>query len=338
MLANLAFLLYAVKFYNIITMGEVKMKQSMFSKQGQKGFTLLELLIVVTIIAILSVGAILAYEGLTEKAQTATAANNTVGADQAIRNFRAVTGNYPNQWDHLVAQDGAGNALDFVADETYLKLATVNAPSLSSEIVEAFEEVGIDEIQVRSVITTTDDVEPNLQHNEGAAPGESSDLEIEDTYLDRLVVVPTAVSSTFCTYATVAPAVIRTDDEALATPGNEDAAQNFVIQLNDSIGEDACHMIVAFGFGHDAAHSTANSNVAIAAAPTFVSSKINPADNYARYIALFDIGEDESGNLNIEADEIYNKPKLLGILDTEGRFIDQTVAAANDEGQGGDDD
>ena len=316
------------------------MKQSMFSKQGQKGFTLLELLIVVTIIAILSVGAILAYDGLTDKAQSATAANNTVTADQSIRNFRAVTGNYPNQWDQLVADDATGTDLEFVADETYQVLAKVATAGLSAAftdaVLEAFEEVGIEEFQVRLDPETTPGVEPNLQHNEGASAGDSIDLELEDGDLPtHFVVIPTANSGALCQIAGAAPTEIRLlDDEGDPITSNVDdpvVAQNYMITVNDNLGEDECHFVLALGFGHDAAHSTVNSNVAIAAAPAYVSNKINPAQNYARYIALFDMGVDRGDDGSIDAGDIYAKPKLIGMIDPEGRVIDQNVAAANNE-------
>lgn len=315
------------------------MKQSMFSKQSQKGFTLLELLIVVTIIAILSVGAILAYDGLTENAQSATAANNTVSADQAIRNYRAVTGNYPNQWDQLIAN--SGEELSFVADETYRVLAKVNATAISDELVEAFEEVGIDEFQARVSGLQAPRIEPNLQHSEGAVPdGTTVENELTagdglEEFIANLVVVPTASDHdddgtvTFCTVAAQPTAPIVGGLRADATPAGAAAAQAYMTTINDNLGEDECHLVVALGFGHDAAHSTVNSNVAIAAAPAFISNNINPATNYARYIALFDMGVDSNNSSDIEASEIYVKPRLIGIIDPEGKVIDQNVAAAN---------
>lgn len=310
------------------------MKQSMFNKQSQKGFTLLELLIVVTIIAILSVGAILAYEGLTDKAQAASGASNTAGADQAIRNYRAVAKVYPNQWDQLVANNGGD--LPFVADATYRVLAKVNASALSGAIAEAFEEVGMDEFQARATSDTTEGVEPNLQHSEGAAPNDAVENELDDpvtgaNFFNNLVVIPTANSGALCTFGSATPTVIRADADALATAGNEQAAQNFMIKVNDNIGEDECHLVVAVGFGHDAAHSTVNSNVAIAAAPAFVGNIVKPADNYARYIGLFDLGVDGDDDDNVDADEVYSKPKLIGLIDPEGKVIDENVAAANDD-------
>ncbi|MDO9283105.1 MAG: type II secretion system protein, partial [Methylotenera sp.] len=86
------------------------MKQMMLQSK-QKGFTLLELLVVITLLAVLSVGALVAYEGVGETAEATAAANNTVTSDRAIRNYRAVTGAYPEQWDNLSEED-TGEAFD----------------------------------------------------------------------------------------------------------------------------------------------------------------------------------------------------------------------------------
>src|SRR5690606_23363893 len=76
-------------------------KEKMMLQTKQKGFTLLELLVVITLLALLSVGALVAYDGIDENASSATEANNMQVADRTIRQYIAVTGNYPNQWDVL---------------------------------------------------------------------------------------------------------------------------------------------------------------------------------------------------------------------------------------------
>src|SRR5690606_5384343 len=67
----------------------------------QKGFTLLELLVVITLLAILATGALVAYDGVGENAQAARAASTAATLDQGVRAFRAVTYAYQDQWDHL---------------------------------------------------------------------------------------------------------------------------------------------------------------------------------------------------------------------------------------------
>ena len=312
-------------------------------KSNQKGFTLLELLVVVTLLAILATGALLAYEGLTDTAQGAAASSNIASADQSIRNYRAVTGNLPNQWDHLVTDEGdvggtAGAPLDFVSDATYRFLAGVNVTDTATQtaIAQAFLRVGVDEFQVRTISGVTAGVEPNLLHNEGAVQvveGATTvstvELEPEEKFFDRLVVVPTANTGTLCQVGGVAPAAIRTGVTGLNAPlvDTPALAASFLNKINDKFEPDECHLVVAFGFGNDAAKSTTGSAVAIASAPTYVSNVINPATTYSRYIALFHLGSADA--TNITSANIFRKPVLVGVVDTEGKLIDQNIAVAN---------
>lgn len=309
------------------------MKQMM---QKEKGFTLLELLVVVAIIGILSAGALLAYEGLTEKAQAATASNNTATADQSIRNYRAVTQEYPDQWDSLVTSGGA--ALAFSADETNarfmnLPLAVSAAADDFRDIFdEAFDEVGVEEIQERVAAAATQGVEPNLQHNEGAAGADVAEVDFDT--ITNFAILPT-FGGAACSVNGAAIGLTKLDG-ATAVDATDGARQN---AINDALEEDECNLVVALGFGHDAAHSTNGSNVAIATAPTFISENINPNESYARYVALFHVGRDTGDGAggapddDITVDELFDKARLLAVLDTEGNMIDENIANATDESE-----
>lgn len=113
----------------------------------------------------------------------------------------------------------------------------------------------------------------------------------------------------------------------------DDALRQNVI--NDNLEDDQCNLVIALGFGHDAAHSTSNSSVAISTAPTFVSQNINPANSYARYIALFHVAQDENEDETFTDDEVFNKARLLAVVDTEGKMIDENLAAQSAENQNG---
>lgn len=325
-------------------------------KSRQKGFTLLELLVVITLLAVLATGALLAYEGLTDTAQGAAASGNIATADQAIRNYRAVTGNLPNQWDHLVTDSGdgasGGDPLDFVSNNTYNFLAGVTGVDAATReaIQNAFARVGVNEFQVRTISAVTAGVEPNLLHNEGAVafagfPGTTVELETFDDgapadFFNTLVIVPSSNGSNLCQVGGQTPAAIRTGTganiESTAPPAPEVTA-SFLNKINDKFEDGDCHLVAAFGFGNDAAKSTTGSAVAIASAPTYVSNTINPATTYSRYIALFHLGQAlEVNNVtptNIAAGNIFRKPVLVGIVDPEGKLIDQNIAVANTTAQ-----
>ncbi|MDX1914477.1 MAG: prepilin-type N-terminal cleavage/methylation domain-containing protein [Methylophilus sp.] len=300
------------------------MKRSMFDKK-QKGFTLLELLVVITLLAILSVGALVAYEGIGDNAQATAAANNTSGADRAIRNFRAVTQNYPDQWDNLVTDAGAAPA--FLAADTTAAFSNWAVPALGTgfrtALNDAFAAVGITAIQQRTVATTTAGIEPNLQHNEGAVGGDASEDAVTTAAFDNVAILPT-FGTAACSVAGAALPITKLDGTAVAAA--DGARQNVI---NDNLEDNECNLVIALGFGHDAAHSTSGTSVAISTAPTFVSKDINPNNAYARYIALFHVGADDNADNDIVAAEVFTTPRLLAIVDTEGHMIDENIAAQN---------
>ena len=292
----------------------------MMLKAKQKGFTLLELLVVITLLAILAVGALVAYDGVGDNAQATAAANNTAGADRAIRTYRAIALKYPSQWDNLVAQNGA--APDFLADETKAAFAKVNLGAFAATVAPKLAAVGIEDIQTRVASGTTLNIDPNLQHNEGAVGTDATEEAVGS--LTNISVMP-SYNGAACTIG--GQAIAKLDGTALSAA---DGARLNVI--HDNLEDDACHFVVAVGFGHDAAHSTADSSVAVSTAPTYVSKNINPAKHYARYVALFHMGtadEDGATPQNVTAADLKAKPTLLAVVDTEGKMIDESIAKMN---------
>lgn len=309
-------------------------------KKRQQGFTLLELLVVITLLAIISVGALVAYEGLGENAADTAAANNIKTADSSIRSYRAVTGRYPNQWDNLANLDGetTGGAADVLADATkeFLgKVAFSTENDTHQAVLASLAELGINELQTlqtTSVRNRPDLVSPNEFFNESApqvtdpadeltwnADGDVAAYDGEAAPTFNVSIVPSAGAGTAA--CTLGGAAIDDNLEG------EAVASSFLNRINDNLDDDGCHAVIALGFGKDVPGTTLDSSVAISTAPTYTSTNVNPSQHYARYIALFYVGSDDDGDLSVETEEL-KKPRLLAVVDTEGRNIDQAIAGA----------
>jgi prepilin-type N-terminal cleavage/methylation domain-containing protein len=298
----------------------------------QKGFTLLELLVVIALLAVIATGALIAYENVGENAQAAAGANSAATIDRAIRTFKAVEGKYPNQWDNLVTADNSSvpflpaATLEFINSWTP---ATSAAVSISTALVNS----GIEELQTIVSATATNDAVPNRNHNE-SSNSNASEYELEDFVDDpvgdadqwpgSISVIPNDQCASLDGYPAAA------FDATVTVSGN-----NLQNAYADLLEGDECHAVVAIGFGGDAAASTALSNVAIAQSPTYGrQGVVNPEDDYSRFIGLFLVASDADV---VGTFEYLDSARLLAIIATDGENIDSLNALAS-AGQAGDDD
>lgn len=335
----------------------------------QKGFTLLELLVVITLLAILATGALVAYDGAGEKAQSSKAANTIAVLDQGVRAYRAVSQAYPNQWDNLadpVTADTPAGGADFIPESLQeilgsFNLAAAMSDTLNIDIEDYFEDgFGMDEVQhVFGGANGRAGVEPNRAHNEGTnIPGANGGaVETEFSDFSATGVAETGNDDGVPAFISILASDARDNDvspgdllgctfggEDLTVTwndgdGNTGAANPEVINsINDALSTERCNLVLALGFGGDAAQSTVNSAAGVIQAPTYSSANVNPAENYSRYIGLFllatgekvdDVGVTEATNLD-EAD-MLPRPRLLGFIDTEGNTIDANIAAATQD-------
>jgi len=346
--------------------------QKLQAKQG--GFTLLELLVVITLLATLATAALVAYEGIGENADAAAAANNIIVSESSIRNFRAVEDVYPNQWDNLANLDGtvdgtnatvtagtdptgaaallAGDTLETFGAWTIADTDAAAAQATWDAVANALNSVGINELQTLTSGTTFNaNVVPNLAFNESStdiATGDSADelgfaANGDATYdgsaatAVSLSIMPSDTGNgTTAGGCTAAGASLATAFDGTASL--DSTALNLI---NDSLDDDGCHLVLALGFGKDVPGTTAGSRVAFSQVPTVGTDDINPAENYSRLIALYHLGSaDEDGTTPTEvtAADIFNTPRLVGLVDAEGRNLDQIIAEANETDFEGDND
>lgn len=330
----------------------------------QKGFTLLELLVVITLLATLSTAALVAYDGAGENARDAAAATAVNTLEGSLRNYRSIVGEYPEQFDNLtnadgVLDDGGSPALpvgamqlmseetrDFFGQLTIAQAETINtsASTTAAAIFESLREAGLEELQ--SVTSDTDwnaGYVPNLAMNESygeytaatvTAGDQGSELEFTDT--GDVEFSETAIGTAGTALSIVPSGGTGTCQVGFATPvsitanfDGDPVTDNAVLNLiSDGLDSDGCDLVVALGIGKEVPGATLGQPVEIAQVPTVGTNNINPRDNYARAVALFQVGNDADENGTITADEILDTARLIAVVGPEGRTIDQLSADA----------
>ncbi len=320
----------------------------------QKGFTLLELLIVITLIAVLATAALTAYNGIGESASDTAAANNLLDAQSSLNNYRAIEAGYPNQWDNLANVDGIdtggmkilrGTATNAFFGQLTLAAADV-APSTTSvwrAVGNSLNSVGVEELQaVDSTAAFAVGYVPNLALNESypltTNPGSEFSVwesDVSGALFDGAAIASTSVGVSIVPSVTLgAGCVLGTGGPSLATDfAAVTVTNNTRLNLiNDALDSEICSLVIAVGFGKDVPGSTSGDKVEIAQVPTLGTNNVNPSTEYARAIALFHLGTDDNEDGVIDATEILNKARLIGVVDPEGRTRDEVIAAANAAG------
>jgi prepilin-type N-terminal cleavage/methylation domain-containing protein len=290
----------------------------------QKGFTLLELLVVIALLAVIATGALIAYENVGDNAQAAAAANSAATIDRAIRTYKAVEGIYPNQWDSLAQRD-ANSAVPFLPAASLSIFGAWDTTAGASDIIDSLVNAGIEEVQTVDGTPLDPSIAPNRAHNESTNPGVAAEIELEDGDIPNFIsVIPNAVCS-------------MDGYPSQFFDGTTVTSNTMQNSFADLLEGDECHAVVALGFGGDAAASTALSNVAIAQSPTYgLRGSVDPNTEYARFVGLFAVGVvDDDDDTQFE---YLPSARLLAIIAPDGENIDSLNSLAAAGQTGGDDD
>jgi len=294
---------------------------------GTSGFTLLELLVVVAILAIVGGGVIVAYDGLEQKSAQGTSTHSIANLDKSLRTFKVLNnGAFPTTFDSLLEATTTGaetNTATFTASTT---TNLVSMPSslqgklgpfpLTQEMLDALNEVGITDLRyIGSSLVDGDGITGNT------APGGIPNRAFDSTPRGR------GISRTLAAGDHVAVVEsINIADFGGSAPTTSDRLRD-IGSLDDQIG----HVVAAFGIGNNCTlvKNSGNRSTGLAEAPFY--GNVDKAD-YSRYIALFHLASDDGAGGATPNDgtyatsEVFSNARLLAVLDTRGDWYDEEFA------------
>lgn len=262
--------------------------------KDQSGFTLLELLMVVSILAIVSGGLYTMYDPMEAKALKSRTLSDLVTVDRSIRTFHSLSGTYPAPLDNLVQKiepttEVAHNHPS--SDQTH---QSIPIPSLPASITN----------QIGPFTLTA-----------------SALNSLKASGLDRLDFLPTPQTTTDTVME------IRTLSQGDHVAAIQSGCQGIPLiegfnfqspydssMLSRQLGLDPtkCHLVVVFGLGKQASiisNPEGENPISLSNTPQYLSLA---SSSYNKYLLLFHLGT--SYDANLQSSEIFPSAKFAGIF------------------------
>jgi len=285
------------------------------------GFTLLELLVVVAILAIIGGGLLVAYDQVDDRAAEGTAAHTLAVLDKAVRTYTAMERGMPNGLDSLLSAD-PGNV-----QGSPDKVAILPSKLLGSKtLLVALTQAQLDAL-TNAGLTDLRYVDASGCDPANPPPGTGATvtLAINDADGNSAVVgalleidIPHRIFETprpgtgrnrgrgFVQQLAVGDPVLRWNPSRSGGTGNYD---------NTKLGADPDDVLLIFGLGNDASIIGAGRGRAqMPAAPVFGKGL---RYEYGRYLLVYNLGP-----LGRE----FETAQLQTVLNTHGDFIDEMLA------------
>jgi len=327
------------------------------TRKRASGFTLLELLVVVTILAIIGGGMVTAFSGQDVKAARGVATASIAGVEDAIRIYVAQEQEMPNNLESLTCLD--------------IDLSTAGAhPTTVSQLTDIFAGASSTASDVAWTRTTEEQAPLGGLSNlvqEGGGMGFKMADKFTLTLIDSSGLIGAGVTNlryaeiqscdtdaatqnatscgTNCSYPAGSLATMNIPNHAFETPrpgNNRNRGRGFSASLNQGgsttaglmvwnrgddgynnvkVGAAATDVLVGLGIGN-ASDLVGNNNSPFAKAPYYGQLA---KDKYAHFVALVDIGSDPTFDADF-TDFSASAAQIKAVVDARGDFLDEEFA------------
>lgn len=300
------------------------MKMSYLIRSGrlkdQRGFTMLELLVVVAILAIIAGGLLVAYDGLEKKSALAEASHGIAALDGAVRNFTSLRGTAPDNLDSMLAAtpvDGTQSPATITGGADIVIMTSTLSPKITPTALTAAQRSAL----IKAGIT-------KLRYIDVAG---NADTCATPCPLTTLAADGTAASVGNISKADIPNRLFDAPREGTGRNRGRGYSHTLVaadmVQVWDAgagginnlkVGAAATDVLIAFGLGNNSTITTVDDTAVgdthLAQAPVYPDVKKN---EYGRYVLLYNVGPTGSD---------FTKARLQAVVDSKGDFLDEELA------------
>lgn len=283
------------------------------ARHGRGGFTLLELLVVVAIVATLGGAALVAYDGLDQRGAKAQATFNIAAVDRATRTFKVVTGSYPNRLDAVVVESTTITDADTATAGGFFAGLHSNMEGTDANVLTADGKLAFHALTAKQA-TALANIGINSVRMIGSAETNASTNIPNRTFDD-----PTRGKGVAVTLAAgVVVPIIEAKNHGNTTSN----------RLKDISGLDGTkgHVVVALAVGNNATivSDDVSANAANLSEAPFYTDVAKT--EYGRFFLLFHVATDANDDGTVSDAETFTNAKFIGVLDPKGDWLDEEFA------------